>query len=133
MAVEETKLHTANEIFDGLNIPYRYLRKLMGILSKSSLVNSVQGKHGGYKIAKKLSNISLIDIIRVIGDDKIDSPCFFGFINCAFTKKCKMHDKWNNIHKDIREILDKTTLDELKKSGPPNFKAKNISVLTKTN
>jgi len=57
MAVEETKLHTANEIFDGLNIPYRYLRKLMGILSKSSLVNSVQGKHGGYKIAKKLSNL----------------------------------------------------------------------------
>lgn len=121
MAVDEKKLHTANEIFENLDIPFRYLRKLMLLLSKSSLVNSVQGKHGGYKIAKKLSNISLIDIIRVVGDDKIDSPCFFGFVNCAFTRKCKMHDKWAAIQSDIREVLNTTTLKDLKENGPHRF------------
>ena len=133
MSLDETKLYTADEIFDHLNIPYRYLRKLMGVLSKSSLIESVQGKHGGYMIAKNLSDISLLDIIRVIGDDKLDSQCFFGFNDCAFHKKCSMHDKWNDVREKVKEVLVATTLEEVKASGPHSFIKTNISIFTKNN
>jgi len=125
MAMEEKRLYSANDIYENLKIPFRYLRKLLTNLSKRGLLISVQGKRGGYKIAKNLADISLLDIIRVVGDDKLDNQCFFGFSNCAFTKKCSMHDKWAAVRESVKEVLTVTTLAEIKETGPHSFISNN--------
>lgn len=114
MAMDEKKLYSANDIYDNLQIPFRYLRKLLTILSKSELINSVQGKNGGYRISKSLNKISLFDIIRATGDDLINNECFFGFENCALENKCAIHDKWTAGRENINHVLTTTTLDEIK-------------------
>ena len=53
IGVNESKVYTAKEIYENLHIPLRYLRKLLTSLSKSGLMNSIQGKSGGYRISKK--------------------------------------------------------------------------------
>ncbi len=112
--MDEKKLYSANDIYDKLQIPFRYLRKLLTILSKSGLIKSVQGKNGGYKISKGLSEISLFDIIRATGDDLINNECFFGFGNCVLEKKCAIHDKWTAGSENINNVLTTTTLDDIK-------------------
>ena len=114
MAMDEKKLYSANDIYDNLQIPFRYLRKLLTSLSKSELINSVQGKNGGYRISKSLSEISLFDIIKATGDDLINNECFFGFENCALENKCAIHDKWTAGRENINHVLTTTTLDEIK-------------------
>ena len=114
MAMDEKKLYSANDIYDNLKIPFRYLRKLLTILSKSELINSVQGKNGGYRISKSLKEISLFDIIKATGDDLINNECFFGFENCALENKCAIHDKWTAGRENINHVLTTTTLDEIK-------------------
>jgi Rrf2 family transcriptional regulator, iron-sulfur cluster assembly transcription factor len=125
MAADDTKLYSADEIFQNLNIPYRYLRKQLTILSKSGLMLSVQGIKGGYKLAKKNEDISLLDIISASGEDFISNMCFFGIRECTFGQKCAMHDKWAVVKENIRQVLKTTTLADLKKSGPPNFTINN--------
>jgi Rrf2 family transcriptional regulator, nitric oxide-sensitive transcriptional repressor len=121
MAADETKLYSADEIFQKLNIPYRYLRKQLTILSKSGLMISLQGIKGGYKLAKKNRDISLLDIVTACGEDFVSDMCFFGINECSFGQKCAMHDKWAVVKENIRQVLRTTTLADLKKSGPPNF------------
>jgi len=126
MAMDEKKLYSANYIYKNLKIPFRYLRKLMTTLSKSGLLISVQGKSGGYRISKDLSKISLFDIVNATGDNPINNECFFGFHDCAFVKKCAMHDKWAAVRENINQVLTTTTLAEVKKTGPHSFISNNF-------
>ena len=125
MAVDEKRLYSSNEIFQHLNIPFRYLRKQLIVLSKSGLINSVQGKDGGYRISRKLSEISLLDIVSATGYNSIPNKCFFGFHNCAFEKKCAMHDKWAEIQENINSVLTSTTLEEVKEAGANSYISNN--------
>jgi len=121
MAADEKKLYRADDIYDHLKIPYRYLRKLMTTLSGTGLIQSVQGKNGGYSITRSLDEIFLIDILRAIGEDQLTETCFFGFDDCAFLQKCSMHDKWQVIRDNIYNILSTTNLAELKEKGPSSY------------
>ena len=131
MAMDEKKLYSANDIYENLEIPFRYLRKLLTTLSKSGLLISVQGKSGGYRISKNLCEISLFDIVNAMGDNPINNECFFGFHDCAFVKKCAMHDKWAAVRDNINQVLTTTTLAEVKETGPHSFFSNNNSVFTK--
>jgi Rrf2 family protein len=118
MAKDETRLYRVNDIFDELNIPFRYLRRLMTNLTKSNLIVSVQGKNGGYRFAKTISEISLMDIVQAVGDTPFSDDCFFGFKGCALAVKCTMHDKWSEIRANIRQVLISTKLSDLRTHGP---------------
>ena len=131
MAMNEKKLYSANEIYANLKIPFRYLRKLLTTLSKNGLLISVQGKSGGYRISRDLNEISLLDIIQQTGDNKFKNECFFGFHDCAFVKKCAMHDKWAAVRENINQVLTTTTLEEIRETGPHSFISNNNSVFTK--
>ncbi|MCP4550490.1 MAG: Rrf2 family transcriptional regulator [Bacteroidetes bacterium] len=130
MAIDEQKLYTTTELFESLNIPFRYLRKLMINLSKSEILTSVQGKYGGYKIARKSLEISLLEIIHATGEDPVGDVCFFGFEKCAFVEKCAMHEKWTLVRDNINQVLSKTTLAEIKGSESTSFIKNNISIFT---
>lgn len=114
MAMDEKLLYTANELFDKLQIPYRYLRKQLNFLLKQGLLVSVQGKTGGYQIAKSLNEITLMDIIEATDDTKIENMCFFGFNECPLTQKCSMHERWGEVRNATTTLLKTTTLNDIK-------------------
>lgn len=129
MANEESKLYSTKDIFEALKIPFRYLRKQMTILSKTGLIESIQGKYGGYKIAKKIKNISLLDIVNATEDTKLNQICFFGNKKCVEKKACAIHDKWAKVREHISEVLSSTSLLDIKNKGPHQF-MKNLDLLT---
>lgn len=131
MAMDERKLYISRDIHNDLQIPFRYLRKQLTSLSKSELIHSVQGKNGGYMISKPLEDISLIDIMDAVGDNNLESSCFFGFQTCALKEKCTMHTKWALVLKSIKDVLTTTSLAELKESGPHSFISNNNLLFTK--
>lgn len=114
MATDEKKLYSTQGIHRALGIPLRYLRKQMQLLSRRGLVGSIQGKYGGYRIARDLDKISLLDIVLSVGDTRFDDACFFGYTDCVFNNKCFMHDKWIAIKDNIYDLLASTTLSEIK-------------------
>ncbi len=121
MASDEEKLYSTNEIYKALKIPFRYLRKQMTILSKTDLIESIQGKYGGYKFSKKISEISLLDIVNATEDTGLKDECFFGYQNCALTVTCVMHNKWASVRANISNVLKTTSLKDIKESGPHHF------------
>lgn len=114
MSLDSTKLYTSNELFDKLQIPFRYLRKQMNFLLKQGLLVSIQGKQGGYQIARPLNEISLMDIVEATEDLNNENRCFFGFQECPLTNRCAMHDKWGEVRNKTFEILRTMTLLDFK-------------------
>jgi len=114
MSADENKLYSANELYENLKIPFRYLRKQLTLMTKNELLKSVQGKDGGYKILKNIDQLTLLNIIEATGDNIISNNCFFGYGNCVLTEKCAMHDKWTSIQENINEVLSSTKLSDLK-------------------
>lgn len=121
MAQDEFRLYTVDEIFKKINVPYRYLRKLMTNLTTSGFIVSIQGKNGGYKISKTTEEVWLVDILKAVDPDYLSGKCFFGFENCALQPACIMHDQWTEIRLNINNVLAKTSLADIKRSGDTNF------------
>ena len=82
-------------------------------LSKTGLIESIQGKYGGYRLAKNPGEISLLDIINATNDSHLDNTCFFGYSNCPLDNTCSMHKKWEQIRNQTYHILNSTGLNEL--------------------
>lgn len=120
MAEDESRIYSVDEVFNKLQIPYRYLRKLMTNLTKSEFIDSIQGKNGGYKISKKLKNIKLLDILNAVDPDYLLAKCFFGFDNCALQPTCTMHDQWTEVRTNIINILENTSLTDIKQGNNQN-------------
>lgn len=121
MAQDESRLYRVDDIYKELKIPYRYLRRLMTNLTRSNLIISEQGKYGGYRFAKPIASISLMDIVSAAGEDRLADECFFGIGGCIQVNKCVMHDKWTLIREKMREVLNTTNLADLKNNGPINM------------
>lgn len=51
------------ELFE---VPSAYLAKQMQLLRRADIVQSVRGKGGGYRLARSVEEITLLDIVRAI-------------------------------------------------------------------
>jgi Rrf2 family transcriptional regulator, iron-sulfur cluster assembly transcription factor len=56
-------------------LPIPYLEKLLIELRRAGLVKSIRGVHGGYKLAKNPTQISLSDILMAVDESMVtDNP-----------------------------------------------------------
>jgi len=117
MAKDKNKLYKSDEIYKDLQIPFRYLRRLLTKLTNSGLLTSIQGKFGGYQIKHDLSKIRLYDIINAVEEREEPNECFFGYKTCPLNDKCSMHDKWYDVQKNITSVLKNTSLQTIVDEG----------------
>lgn len=119
MSLNVDKLYSAKDMAEVLKIPYSYLRTQLNLLSKLGLLESIQGKQGGYRIATPLEKVSLLDIVNITEDFTKENMCFFGFQECPLQNRCSLHDKWGEVRDKTFEILRNTTLQDLKIENTP--------------
>ncbi|CAK1918728.1 RrF2 family transcriptional regulator [Vibrio crassostreae] len=56
-------------------VPYEYLGKIFTKLSKAGLVESIEGRKGGFKLAKSPVDINVLDIVQAIDGEKSIFDC----------------------------------------------------------
>ena len=121
MANDIKKVYSTKYLQERLQIPMKYLCKLMTDLSKKGLVKSIQGRSGGFVLAKKPSEILLSDIIDATeGMSKFDE-CILGFENCNDKNPCALHNIWTQIKQTLIPILKTTSLNDLNKNKVSKF------------
>lgn len=107
------KLYTAKELAEHLNIPYKYLTKIMTNLVDASILESIRGNSGGYRLLKKASDIYLIDILEAVKETLDDRHCVLSGDMCQEDKKCALHDRWSEPKLLINALFKETTLADL--------------------
>jgi Rrf2 family protein len=111
------QMYSVNRLHTHLNIPYKYLGKLMTKLAAAGLVEVYQGKQGGYKFNRHRSPIYLIEIIDLIEGLENYDRCILGFENCSDENPCSLHEFWVKHKSGINQLIQNLSLEDLYKQG----------------
>jgi Rrf2 family protein len=114
MALNDETKFSAKNLFDELQIPKRYLMRLLTGLSKSGFIKATRGRHGGYVFAKPLDAIFFSEIINSVEGLLSFEGCVLGNLFCPVDKPCSMHQIWEKPKQVFLETLKTTTLADLK-------------------
>ena len=97
-------------------MPPSYLEQLFVKLRRGALVKSVRGAHGGYVLARPAEEITVAEVIRVLGE-----PIAFGDCQteagCRNTSDCPTYELWQKLKGSMDDILESTTLDDIARKG----------------
>ncbi|MFN2453597.1 MAG: Rrf2 family transcriptional regulator [Pyrinomonadaceae bacterium] len=90
--------------------------KLLWLLNKAGLVQSLRGTHGGYRLARPAAEIRLSDIIKVLEDDEVKGHCksYAGIMDaCVHHGDCGIRSVIVNLHEVVQSALSGITLAQL--------------------
>ncbi|MFZ2890383.1 RrF2 family transcriptional regulator [Sulfuricurvum sp.] len=107
------KSHSVNILHQELDLPYKYLTKMVTDLVKKGLVNASRGREGGISLAKNADQIRLCDILEAIGEPLEHERCILGFEKCDASNPCALHEQWVKPKELIETMLTTTTLASL--------------------
>lgn len=103
-------------LIDSESMPEHFVGKLMQTLVHAEILVSAKGRGGGFALARPAGQITLRQIVSAIdGNERIDR-CILGFASCDELQPCPQHDEWAPIRRQIGELLDHTTLEDLIKA-----------------
>jgi Rrf2 family iron-sulfur cluster assembly transcriptional regulator len=90
--------------------------KLLWILNKAGLVQSLRGTKGGYRLARPASEIRLSEIIKVLDEDEVAAHCksYTGVLDvCVHTSDCGIRPVILGLHEIVQNALAEVTLAQL--------------------
>lgn len=97
-----------------IDSPEAFTGKIMQILTKSKLIDSVKGVGGGFEIPiEKIASIKLSELVDALEGDRVFRGCGLGLANCSEEHPCPMHDKFKSIRNELTTMLETTSLEEL--------------------
>lgn len=105
----------AQHIAEDTGVPIEYLRKILQRLARARLITSGRGRGGGFALGKPLKAISFADVVEAI-EGPLDAHALFdeGLLPAASSTVSPRINRWRKkASKDIRQILDATSLDSL--------------------
>ena len=114
----EASLITIKEIAQKENYPVAYIEKILQALRHAGLVISQQGNHGGFKLARKASEITLRQIIDAIEGSTFDvfcAPDTREDIICTHFCLCGIKPVWRKTKQILDDFYDGITLEMLTK------------------
>lgn len=101
------------EIIEGSDLPGHFMAKIFRDLAKAGLLHSAKGRGGGFALARRPSEIRLMDIVAAIDGNEPYTRCIVGLAKCDSTQPCPQHDAFMPVRKQIQHYLDTTTLDQM--------------------
>lgn len=100
-----------DEISEAQSIPPKYLAAILTDLRRGGLVTATRGRDGGYRLARHPREISLADVIRVVGG----ALTLIGGVrpeNVEYEGNARgLADVWLRLRVAEREILESISLD----------------------
>ena len=108
---------TVGEIAETEGISSQYVRKLLSILAKAELVQSVRGCKGGYQLAREARLITIADVLQVLGGRFYESDTCSKFVGakkfCVHNNQCSIRSLWSGLQYILDGVLENVTLHEL--------------------
>ncbi len=113
LAKEPERIFNVKEIARLQLIPGSFLAKILQKLVKAGIVKSSKGQQGGFKLAKRPEEISLLDVIEVIEGSVAMNICAVDKKMCSLSDTCSVHPVWVEIREVVGKRLKQCTFAEL--------------------
>jgi Rrf2 family protein len=111
MAKNKEKTLSLSQAAKRLVLPYRFLGQLALLLKDGCILDSKEGKMGGYSLAADWDKKNLFDLVVALGENKRMVECMDGA--CPRKTGCGMLRIWNKIEKSFVNELKNIKLNEI--------------------
>ena len=102
------------DVAKAIESPEAFTSKILQLLVRNNIINSEKGPTGGFSIdQQKIEKTKLSNIVPVIDGDSVFNSCGLGLKKCNENKPCPIHHQYKSICKNIRHMLEKTSLKSL--------------------
>lgn len=99
------------DISKEIDSPEPFTAKILQLLVKGEIINSVKGATGGFEVSeKRMSKIKLNDIVKAIDADFDYNICVLGLKLCSEVRPCPVHSQFKHIKADLKSMLQNTNL-----------------------
>ncbi|HSM37763.1 MAG TPA: Rrf2 family transcriptional regulator [Candidatus Limnocylindrales bacterium] len=82
---------TGGQIAQRTDIPISFLPQVMGTLVHAGLVDGLQGRTGGYRLAQPASSISLLNVVEAAEGTSRRTSCILRGGPCRTNGTCSVH------------------------------------------
>ena len=90
-AVNDPGLSRVTDIARAHGISELFLFKLIKPLVENGLIRTVRGRHGGIKLGRPASDITLLDVIRLTEENFALAECFEDGADCPLIGECDLN------------------------------------------
>jgi Rrf2 family transcriptional regulator, cysteine metabolism repressor len=104
------------EVARSEGLPLAYLEQLVGELRRAGLVEGTRGVHGGYRLTRPPTHITVGDVYRVLEGEVAPVECTAeNYLpgSCAREPFCLSRSIWERVQRAVLDVLDSTTLADL--------------------
>ena len=115
IAKSEKRLNVTH-ISEIMKFSRHHVAKVMQRLAKAGMVASTRGPAGGFVLAMKAKDITLLDIYEAIEGKIVDSECPLGYNDCPFNK-CLLDNVAADINSTFKKHLKTHSLEYYLNNG----------------
>ena len=113
---DNSKPRLIRDISQAQQISEKYISRLVIDLRRAGLIRSVRGVKGGFHLAKKPEDITLLEVIEVMEGPVSVVECVNTAQKCNRNSRCGARAIWKKLNDNIRCIMQEITLDEILKA-----------------
>ncbi len=105
-----------------------YLEQLFLKLRRAGLVESVRGRHGGYKLGRPSAEIFVAEIMTAVEEGTRMTRCFGDSMSgCVGESRCLTHDLWTALGDRIESFLASVSLKDVIDGMPGETRVRHVS------
>jgi Rrf2 family protein len=115
MSQHEDNVCSVKEMAERFNISFELLAKVLSTLSKSEIVQSIQGVRGGFTLRRPARLVSIKDVVDAIEHDRATLVECSGDDNCGCyaEENCTIKHPLMRLQTMIDNTLDSMTVEDL--------------------
>lgn len=85
---DKKKYVSLSDILKEIDLPKRFIARIAAKLVQANILESREGKIGGYRLTKKAKNINLFDYLKIFEGDLAFTKCMTDGYKCPNNKDC---------------------------------------------
>jgi Rrf2 family protein len=106
--------HTIDDISTKSKVPRHFLAKILKDLTRANLLIAVKGAKGGYKLARKPAEITLLEVVEATNGPVALNLCNEGPDRCPNVETCGLNPIWARATDAVKDIFGQTKLNSVR-------------------
>jgi FeS assembly SUF system regulator len=125
MARQPEQTRSAAELAAEIGIGIPTASKILKLLARQQLVQSVRGIHGGYLLAREPESISIAEVIEALDGPINVTECGAGAGVCARESECSVKGNWRRLGSVIQQTLSDVSVADFAR---PDFRPASAAI-----
>jgi|GEM_PF-1769525 len=104
---------SVRQVAQSLGLSFTFLNKICQQMVRAGILSASRGAKGGVRLVRPPAEVSLLDIVEGLDSRLPFAQCLLGLDDCGRAPACAVHQPWQSIQRQLRDLLEQTDLELL--------------------